>query len=29
MLTIGAVGVAGAATLRALRRPTIEELRDL
>jgi putative ABC transport system permease protein len=28
-LTIGAVGVAGAATLRRLRRPAIEELRDL
>jgi putative ABC transport system permease protein len=28
-LAIGAVGVAGAATLRALRRPAIEELRDL
>lgn len=29
VLTAGAVGVAGAATLRALRRPAIEELRDL
>jgi putative ABC transport system permease protein len=29
VLTVGAVGVAGAATLRALRRPPIEELRDL
>lgn len=29
VLTIGAVGAAGAATLRALRRPAIEELRDL
>jgi putative ABC transport system permease protein len=29
LLTVGAVGVAGAATLRALRRPAIEELRDL
>jgi putative ABC transport system permease protein len=28
-LTIGAVGAAGAVTLRALRRPAIEELRDL
>jgi putative ABC transport system permease protein len=29
VLTIGAVGAAGAATLRALRRPAIDELRDL
>jgi putative ABC transport system permease protein len=29
VLTIGAVGTAGALTLRALRRPAIEELRDL
>ena len=29
LLTIGAVGAAGTATLRALRRPAIEELRDL
>ncbi|MDX6706274.1 MAG: putative transport system permease protein [Solirubrobacteraceae bacterium] len=29
VLTVAAVGVAGAATLRALRRPAIEELRDL
>ncbi|MCW3003464.1 MAG: hypothetical protein JWQ20_2762 [Conexibacter sp.] len=29
VLTIGAVGSAGALTLRALRRPAIEELRDL
>ncbi|MCW3016023.1 MAG: hypothetical protein JWO02_3115, partial [Solirubrobacterales bacterium] len=29
VLTVGAVGVAGALTLRALRRPAIEELRDL
>jgi putative ABC transport system permease protein len=28
-LTVAAVGVAGAATLRALRRPAIDELRDL
>ena len=28
-LTLGAVGAAGALTLRALRRPAIEELRDL
>ncbi|MBI5104421.1 MAG: ABC transporter permease [Solirubrobacterales bacterium] len=28
-LTVGAVGAAGAVTLRALRRPAIEELRDL
>jgi putative ABC transport system permease protein len=28
-LTLGAVGAAGAVTLRALRRPAIEELRDL
>ncbi|MDP9346247.1 MAG: ABC transporter permease, partial [Actinomycetota bacterium] len=29
VLTVGAVGAAGAVTLRALRRPAIEELRDL
>ncbi len=29
VLTVGAVGVAGILTLRALRRPAIEELRDL
>jgi putative ABC transport system permease protein len=29
VLTVGAVGTAGALTLRALRRPAIEELRDL
>jgi putative ABC transport system permease protein len=29
LLTVGAVGAAGAVTLRALRRPAIEELRDL
>ena len=29
MLTVGAVGIAGMATLRALRRPAIEGLRDL
>jgi putative ABC transport system permease protein len=29
VLTLGAVGVAGTLTLRALRRPAIEELRDL
>ncbi|MGI8778608.1 MAG: ABC transporter permease [Solirubrobacteraceae bacterium] len=29
VLTVGAVGAAGAATLRALRRPVIEALRDL
>jgi putative ABC transport system permease protein len=29
VLTVGAVGAAGALTLRALRRPAIEELRDL
>jgi putative ABC transport system permease protein len=29
LLTMGAVGAAGAITLRALRRPAIEELRDL
>ncbi len=29
VLTVGAVGLAGALTLRALRRPAIEELRDL
>jgi putative ABC transport system permease protein len=29
LLTIGAVGLAGATTLRALRRPATEELRDL
>jgi putative ABC transport system permease protein len=29
VLTLGAVGAAGAVTLRALRRPAIEELRDL
>jgi putative ABC transport system permease protein len=29
VLTLGAVGAAGSATLRALRRPAIEELRDL
>jgi putative ABC transport system permease protein len=29
VVTLGAVGAAGAATLRALRRPPIEELRDL
>jgi hypothetical protein len=28
-LTVGAVAAAGAATLRALRRPAIDELRDL
>jgi putative ABC transport system permease protein len=28
-LTVGAVGTAGAATLRALRRPAVEELREL
>jgi putative ABC transport system permease protein len=28
-LVLGAVGAAGAITLRALRRPAIEELRDL
>ena len=28
-LTVGAVGAAGALTLRSLRRPAIEELRDL
>jgi putative ABC transport system permease protein len=29
MLTVGAVGAAGSATIRALRRPSVEELRDL
>jgi hypothetical protein len=29
LLTIGTVAVAGTTTLRALRRPAIEELRDL
>ncbi len=29
VLTVGAVGVAGALTLRALRRPAVEQLRDL
>jgi putative ABC transport system permease protein len=29
VLTVGAIGAAGATTLRALRRPAIEELRDL
>jgi len=29
VLTVGAVGAAGAITLRALRRPPIELLRDL
>jgi putative ABC transport system permease protein len=28
-ITVGAVGTAGAATLRALRRPAVEELREL
>ena len=29
VLTVGAIGIAGMVTLRALRRPAIEELRDL